>query len=125
MRLVWTRQAHNDRKEIREHIARDNPVAALKLDELVSENVSRLVAYPQLGRSGRVSGTRELVAHQNLSSSTTLTRILCGCCAYYMHGDNGLTTAMLLHSETTGDTVNLLPRQNEYRASAASLLFDR
>lgn len=65
MRLVWTRQAHNDRKEIREHIARDNPVAALKLDELVSENVSRLVAYPQLGRSGRVSGTRELVAHQN------------------------------------------------------------
>ncbi|WP_435656282.1 type II toxin-antitoxin system RelE/ParE family toxin [Brucella pituitosa] len=65
MRLVWTRQVHNDRKEIREHIARDNPVAALKLDELVSENVSRLVAYPQLGRSGRVRGTRELVAHQN------------------------------------------------------------
>ena len=65
MRLVWTRPANADRKEIREYIAQDNPAAALALDELISENASRLVDHPDLGRPGRVAGTRELVAHQN------------------------------------------------------------
>lgn len=65
VRLVWTRPASIDRKEIREYIARDNQVAALALDALVSEKASRLVDYPGLGRPGRVAGTRELIAHQN------------------------------------------------------------
>lgn len=65
MRLIWTRPASADRKEIREYIAHDNPTAALALDELISEKASRLVDHPGLGRSGRVAGTRELVAHQN------------------------------------------------------------
>lgn len=65
MRLVWARPASADRKEIREYIAQDNPAAALALDELFSEKASRLVDHPGLGRPGRVTGTRELVAHQN------------------------------------------------------------
>jgi toxin ParE1/3/4 len=65
VRLVWTRPASADRKEIREYIAQDNPAAALALDELISEKASRLVDHPGLGRPGRVAGTRELVAHQN------------------------------------------------------------
>ena len=65
MRLVWARPAIADRKEIREYIAQDNPAAALALDELFSEKASRLVDHPGLGRPGRVTGTRELVAHQN------------------------------------------------------------
>ncbi|PTQ64110.1 type II toxin-antitoxin system RelE/ParE family toxin [Celeribacter persicus] len=65
MRLVWTKPASLDRKEIREYIAQDNPAAALALDELISEKASRLVDHPSLGRPGRVAGTRELVAHQN------------------------------------------------------------
>lgn len=65
MRLVWTKPASLDRKEIREYIAQDNPAAALALDELISEKASRLVDHPGLGRPGRVAGTRELVAHQN------------------------------------------------------------
>jgi toxin ParE1/3/4 len=65
VRLVWTRSASADRKEIREYIAQDNPAAALALDELISEKASRLVDHPDLGRPGRVAGTRELVAHQN------------------------------------------------------------
>lgn len=65
MRLVWTRPASADRKEIREYIARDNPAAALVLDELLSEKAARLVDHPSMGRPGRVAGTRELVAHQN------------------------------------------------------------
>ncbi|MFI4939514.1 MAG: type II toxin-antitoxin system RelE/ParE family toxin [Burkholderiales bacterium] len=43
MRLVWTRPASADRKEIREYIEQDNPAAALALDELISEKASRLV----------------------------------------------------------------------------------
>ena len=65
MKLVWTRTASSDRKEIREYIAQNNPAAALALDELISEKASRLVDHPALGRPGRVTGTRELVAHQN------------------------------------------------------------
>ncbi len=59
MRLVWTKPASLDRKDIREYIAQDNPAAALALDELISEKVSRLVDHPGLGRPGRVAGTRE------------------------------------------------------------------
>ena len=65
MRLVWTRLANADRQKIREYIAQDNPAAALALDELFSEKTKRLVDHPNLGRPGRVAGTRELVAHQN------------------------------------------------------------
>ncbi|WP_416137205.1 type II toxin-antitoxin system RelE/ParE family toxin [Halomonas sp. HK25] len=65
MNLVWTRPARFDRKEIREYIAQDNPVAALALDELISEKAGRLVDHPDLGRPGRVSDTRELVVHQH------------------------------------------------------------
>ena len=65
MRLVWTRPAQEDRKAIREYIAVDNPGAALDLDELLSEKAARLVDHPGLGRTGRLQGTRELVAHRN------------------------------------------------------------
>ncbi len=65
MKLVWTRPAASDRREIRAYIAQDNPAAALALDELFSEKASRVVDHPSIGRPGRVAGTRELVAHQN------------------------------------------------------------
>ncbi|MBV0933374.1 type II toxin-antitoxin system RelE/ParE family toxin [Marinobacterium weihaiense] len=63
MKLVWTRLARFDRQQIREHVANENPAAALALDELVSEKAARLVDHPELGRIGRVPGTRELVVH--------------------------------------------------------------
>ncbi|MDD3575262.1 type II toxin-antitoxin system RelE/ParE family toxin [Halothiobacillus sp.] len=65
MKLVWTRPAHADRKKIRDHIAQHAPAAALALDELFSEKTGLLLDHPDLGRSGRVPGTRELVVHQN------------------------------------------------------------
>ena len=65
VRLVWTRPASLDRKEIREYIARDNPAAAVALDALISEKVARLIDHPGLGRPGRVAGTRELIVHRN------------------------------------------------------------
>ncbi|HJV03416.1 MAG TPA: type II toxin-antitoxin system RelE/ParE family toxin [Burkholderiaceae bacterium] len=65
VRLVWTRTASLDRKEIREYIAQDNPGAALALDEQIESMAGRLIAYPGLGKPGRAAGTRELVAHQH------------------------------------------------------------
>jgi addiction module RelE/StbE family toxin len=65
VKLVWTRQARIDRKEIREYIAEDNAAAALALDELFSEKAVRLADHSNLGRPGRVPATRELVVHQN------------------------------------------------------------
>lgn len=65
MRLVWTRPASIDRKDIREHIAEASPKAALALDELLSEKARHLADNPGLGRNGRAPGTQELVAHRN------------------------------------------------------------
>ena len=65
MKLFWTFDAINDRRAIYDYIESDNPSAALILDELLSEQASHLVDHPELGRLGRVSGTRELVVHKN------------------------------------------------------------
>lgn len=65
VKLVWTRPAAADRREIRAYIAHDNPSAALALDERFSEIAGCLIDHPLLGRVGRVAGTRELVVHPN------------------------------------------------------------
>ncbi|MEE2001529.1 type II toxin-antitoxin system RelE/ParE family toxin [Alkalimonas sp. MEB108] len=65
MELLWTPEAIQDRDAIYDYIEANNPTAALALDELLSEKALRLAEYPNLGRLGRVTDTRELVAHQN------------------------------------------------------------
>lgn len=65
MELFWTPEATQDRDEIYDYIEVENPLAALALDELFSEKASCLMDHPDLGRLGRIAGTRELVVHQN------------------------------------------------------------
>jgi toxin ParE1/3/4 len=65
VKLVWTRLAQEDRRVIREHIASDNPNAALVIDGLISEKAARLVNVPEMGKRGRVPETRELVVHRS------------------------------------------------------------
>ena len=65
MRLLWTEEAIADRSDIFDYVEADNPAAALALDQLFSDKASRLIEHPMLGRTGRVSGTRELVVHDN------------------------------------------------------------
>ena len=65
MRIFWTPEALDDRRAIYDFIEADNPLAAVKLDEMFSEKVRNLLNHPDLGRVGRVAGTRELVVHKN------------------------------------------------------------
>ena len=65
MELRWTPEAVEDREAIYDYIEADDPAAALALDALFSEKAGRLVEHPDLGRPGRIAGTRELVAHRN------------------------------------------------------------
>lgn len=65
MRLFWTRRAQHDRKGTREYIAEENPAAAVAMDELFAGKAASLIDHPELGRAGRVAGTRELVVHRN------------------------------------------------------------
>ena len=61
MTIHWRRPAVNDLANIRDTIARDNPVAAGTVIERILRSVERLERFPLSGRSGRVTGTREIV----------------------------------------------------------------
>lgn len=65
MELFWTPEAIQDRADIYDYIEADNPAAALALDALFSEKAARLADHPNLGRTGRLASTQELVAHRN------------------------------------------------------------
>lgn len=61
MRLEWTLPAFEDIQEAGRYIALDDPRAAKRMVERVREAVEYLVDQPNIGRPGRVQGTRELV----------------------------------------------------------------
>ncbi|WP_369935504.1 type II toxin-antitoxin system RelE/ParE family toxin [Xanthomonas tesorieronis] len=65
MRVVWTPEAQQDRVDIWEYVAADNPAAAIRLDESFSEAALTLERYSMLGRAGRIAGTRELIPHEH------------------------------------------------------------
>ena len=65
MKVVWTPQALQDRIDIWDYIALDNPRAATRMDALFSDAAARLTIHPMLGRLGRIQGTRELIPHEN------------------------------------------------------------
>lgn len=61
MRLVWLARALADRRTIYTTIEAENPAAALAVDEEIKTRAEQLLAHPELGRRGRVPGTRELI----------------------------------------------------------------
>lgn len=65
MAVVWRHAALLDREAIYDYIAADNPQAAAALDSLFVEKIAMLKRFPQMGRPGRVSGTRELLVHDH------------------------------------------------------------
>ena len=66
MSLVGAVEAgsRQDRRAIFDYIETRDVRAALELDKLFSTKATKLTTVPQLGKPGRVPGTRELVAHK-------------------------------------------------------------
>lgn len=61
MQVKWLRRALQNLEQEAAYIARDNPRAAATLIEEADASTRLLAQHPDLGRPGRVPGTRELV----------------------------------------------------------------
>lgn len=65
MKVRWSRLAEEDIQALRAYIREHDPVAAQKMAQTIISNVNKFLPdNPELGRSGRVSGTREFVIAQ-------------------------------------------------------------
>jgi addiction module RelE/StbE family toxin len=65
VRVVWTPEALQDRDDIWNYIAIENPRAAARMDQLFSDAAASLSDFPKRGRAGAVPGTRELIPHES------------------------------------------------------------
>jgi addiction module RelE/StbE family toxin len=60
MKVKWLRLALSDIEEIAQYISKENPDAAHKVIRLIYNKIYFLISHPNIGRPGRVFGTREL-----------------------------------------------------------------
>jgi len=61
MTIVWSRRAVGHLEHLRAFIAEDNSEAATRVASVILDAAARLAGQPNLGRPGRIAGTRELV----------------------------------------------------------------
>ena len=61
MCIEWLREAGQDLVKIRSFIAADHPGAAMQMAKRILDTVTYLRDHPEIGRIGRLPGTRELV----------------------------------------------------------------
>ncbi|MDR3721600.1 MAG: type II toxin-antitoxin system RelE/ParE family toxin [Candidatus Acidoferrales bacterium] len=61
MRVEWHPLAHADLTELVTYIAEDSPDAAYRILDEVRRQTGMLASHADIGRLGRVGGTRELV----------------------------------------------------------------
>jgi len=62
MTPIWSPEAIDDLASLRSFIAEDNPAAAQRVVLNILHNIEALLfKHPEMGRPGRVPGTRELV----------------------------------------------------------------
>jgi toxin ParE1/3/4 len=64
MKIVWSRRALRHLIYIRQHIEQDSEQNAAMVASRIVEAVDLLQIHPEIGRPGRVVGTRELVVSQ-------------------------------------------------------------
>jgi toxin ParE1/3/4 len=60
MLVRWTEPAVQDLESIARYIKRDNPTAALRVTRALYDRAMSLETFPNLGRAGRIAGTREI-----------------------------------------------------------------
>ena len=78
MRLIWSDDAIQERNDIFAFISADNPVAAVAIDQILSERARNLLEFPNIGRPGILPDTRELTVHPNY-------RLICELVRYNVH----------------------------------------
>ena len=61
MNIIWTKAARAEANAIWQYLVQRNPQAADKTATAILKAVEKLADFPQLGRPGRIEGTRELV----------------------------------------------------------------
>ena len=61
MQVKWLKRALDNLEDEADYIAQDNPQSAQALVSHVFNSVDQLINFPNMGRAGRVFGTRELV----------------------------------------------------------------
>jgi addiction module RelE/StbE family toxin len=61
VKLEWSAFALSDREGIFDYIEADSPRSAIRVDEAIANAAERLINFPESGRPGRITGTRELV----------------------------------------------------------------
>jgi toxin ParE1/3/4 len=61
MKLVWSRRASRHLVYVRQHIEKDSEQNAALVASRILKAVEFLQSHPEIGRAGRVLGTRELV----------------------------------------------------------------
>jgi toxin ParE1/3/4 len=61
MTILWSRRAIRHLVAMREYIASDSEKNAAEIAKRILEGVDLLETHPEMGRAGRVVGTRELV----------------------------------------------------------------
>jgi addiction module RelE/StbE family toxin len=59
--IRWTKRALRRLDQIGAHITKDNPAAAARVVARIVAAVDALDDHPAMGRTGRLTGTRELV----------------------------------------------------------------
>lgn len=65
LELIWSPAARDELSEILDYISQFNEDASENLRARIDSLVEKVQHNPQLFRSGRVPGTREIVAHPN------------------------------------------------------------
>jgi addiction module RelE/StbE family toxin len=86
MLLEWSVFALADREAIFDYIEADSPGAAIAVDDRIQTCVESLARFPDMGRVGRIAGTRELAipntpyiaAYRIAEGSVRILRILHG-----------------------------------------------
>ncbi|WP_368407102.1 type II toxin-antitoxin system RelE/ParE family toxin [Asticcacaulis aquaticus] len=63
--MDWRPQAVDDLLGLVRYIAQDNPDRATGFGQELRASIEALRNYPRRGRTGRITGTRELVIHHN------------------------------------------------------------
>jgi addiction module RelE/StbE family toxin len=84
--IEWSAFALADREAIFDYIEADSPRAAAGVDDRIRMRVEGLAQFPEMGRLGRIKGTRELVidrtpyiaAYRIIGDTVSILRVLHG-----------------------------------------------